>query len=80
MYNFTLSQSPLNAGEALGKRIINTRSLHLDKSAFESIITNNRSLHFNEFGVRMHYTVFNLDEQYFRLNEIVQIAKKLNTQ
>ena len=31
-----------------------THSFHLTNSAYESIITNNRSLHLNEFGVRMH--------------------------
>ena len=45
----------LTAGEALDERIINTRSLYLNNSnAYESIFTNFRSLHLNEFGVRMH--------------------------
>ena len=48
-----VSHSHLNAGEAVGERISNTHSLHLNNSAYESIITNIRSLHFNEFGVRM---------------------------
>ena len=33
------SHSHLNAGEALGERIIHTRSLHLNNSAYESINT-----------------------------------------
>ena len=44
----------MNAGEAFGERIINTRSRHLNNSAYESIFTNIRSLNLNEFGVRMH--------------------------
>ena len=45
-----VSYSHLNAGE----RIINTRSLHFNNSAYESIIKHICSLHLNEFGVRRH--------------------------
>ena len=44
----------LNADEALGERIINTPSLPLKNSSYESTITNIRSFHLNEFRVRMH--------------------------
>ena len=39
LYSAQVSQSHLNAGEALGERIINTRWLHINNSAYESIIT-----------------------------------------
>ena len=50
---YEVSYSHLNAGEALGERIINTRSLHFNNSAYESIITHICSLHLNEFDVRI---------------------------
>ena len=48
-----VSHSHLNSGEALGERIVTTRSHHLNL-ADESIITNFRSLRLNGVSVRMH--------------------------
>ena len=47
-----VSRSHLNAGNALGERIFSTHSLHLNNSAYESIITNILSVHLNDVSER----------------------------